>query len=207
MDTAEVVDNLTDEQAGQLLKAMFDFNRGKEPKLKNPLGLVFIPIKNAFIRNNEKWENIRKRNIKNGKKGGRPSLNKNPKKPTGLSGNPKNPVNVNVNANVSVKDINKTHIVAHEVQPHVRKPLDKATQLQRIVYHLEDTLKTTIVNWGKQAKALSMMLKAGYTEDQIKKTINYMASRDEFFGDKGFDLMTVANSISRYKAQSNRNGI
>lgn len=90
------------------------------------------------------------------------------------------------------------------IKLYERKPQDTWTQLQRITYHLEDKLQTKIVTWGKQAKALEMMLKAGFNESQILKTIDYMATQDEFFSDKGFDLMTVANNISRYKAQARK---
>jgi phage replication O-like protein O len=91
-----------------------------------------------------------------------------------------------------------------EIKPYTRKPVEKQTSLQRICYFLEDELQTSIVNWGKQAKALSMMEKAGYTEEQIKKTILYMAKQDDFFQDKGFDLMTVANNIGLYKARARK---
>jgi len=87
-----------------------------------------------------------------------------------------------------------------QIKKYERKPPEKQTQLQRIGYFLEDTLKTTIVNWGKQAKALEMMLKAGYTESQIIFAIKYMA-KDEFYEDKGFDLMTVANNIANIKSK------
>ncbi len=85
-----------------------------------------------------------------------------------------------------------------------RVSLEKATLIQRLGYHLEDTLHTKIVNWGKQAEAVKKMQQAGYTEDQIKKTVTYMATKDEFFADKGFDLTTVANQISRYRAKASK---
>lgn len=87
-----------------------------------------------------------------------------------------------------------------ETEIYVRKPPDKQTQLQRICYFLEDILKTSIVNWGKQGKALKMMLKAGYTEEQIIFAIKHMAN-DEFYDDKAFDLMTIANNIDKIKAK------
>lgn len=211
-DQQEVVNSLTNEQAGKLLKAFFEYHTSNNVKLDNLLSLVFIPFKQTFTRDYEKWLKIANRNKENinkrWKSEAKTSVPHNTKNTTGKSGIPNTLVSVSDSVSVSVSDsVNKEHIVAHEVRPYIRKPLEKATQLQRVVYHLEDTLKTTIVNWGKQAKALSMMLKAGYTEEQIKKTITYMASRDEFFGDKGFDLTTVSNQISRYKAQSQRNGI
>ncbi len=85
-----------------------------------------------------------------------------------------------------------------------RIPPDKQTKVQRLVYHLEDTLHTKITNWGKQGEAVKLMEKAGYTEEQIKKAITYMATKDDFFRDKGFDLMTVTNAIPRLKAESEK---
>lgn len=80
-----------------------------------------------------------------------------------------------------------------------RLPTESQTVTHRLGYLLEDTLKTRIVNWGKQAKAVSNMLRAGYTEAQIGWTIQQMA-QDDFFADKGFDLTTVSNQIPRFKA-------
>lgn len=94
--------------------------------------------------------------------------------------------------------------VAPQQVPFKRLPLEKQQAVHRLGYFLEDTLETTIVNWGKQAKAVTQMLKAGYTEDQIKNVIKHMAKVDDFFSDKGFDLMTVAGQISRYKAEATR---
>ena len=87
-----------------------------------------------------------------------------------------------------------------EIKKYERKLIDQQTQLHRICYYLEDTLSTKIVNWGKQAKALAMILRAGYTEKQILFSIKTM-SQEEFYQDKGFDLMTVANSIAQLKAK------
>lgn len=117
--------------------------------------------------------------------------------------------------NIHIKDTHKkdTHnnIIADTQQfpqkAFKRLKTDKQKPVHRLGYYLEDTLNTSIVNWGKQAKAVGMMLKAGYTEDQIKRTITAMATKDDFFSDKGFDLMTVANQIGRYKAEAYKNGI
>jgi hypothetical protein len=84
-----------------------------------------------------------------------------------------------------------------------RLPEEKQQLLHRVAYYLEDTLDTKIVNWGKAAKAVAMMQKAGYTEAQIKWTIKEMV-KEEFYQDKGFDLMTVANNIDKYKAKARK---
>jgi hypothetical protein len=131
--------------------------------------------------------------------------------------------NVDDNANDNVHDndndnarIDKTRIdintytASNESTPSVkgaqwaRPTEEKRTSVQRLVYHLEDTLHTRITNWGKQGQAVRTMLSAGYSEDQIKKAITYMATRDEFYRDKGFDLMTVSNHIPRLKAMDEK---
>ncbi len=122
-DQYEAVEDLTDEQKGQLLDAMFLYSRGEELKEYDPIvKMAFKFFRIVFDRDNLKWEAVANRNKNNGKKGGRPKGNKNsilennpeePKKPSGLSGNTINPeepkkpvsgsVNVNVNGNGSVK--------------------------------------------------------------------------------------------------------
>lgn len=84
----EIFDNLTDEEAGILIKAIFEYEMvGKVPKLDKMLGLVFIPIKQTLDRNREKYEKTVQRNKQNGAKGGRP---KNPDNPVGILGNSEN---------------------------------------------------------------------------------------------------------------------
>jgi len=56
-DTQEVVDRLSDADAGQLLKGMLGyFNSGKEPKFKGILEFVFIPIRQQMDRDADKYE-------------------------------------------------------------------------------------------------------------------------------------------------------
>lgn len=77
-----------------------------------------------------------------------------------------------------------------------RLPEDRQQPIHKFVYLIEDLLKTQIVNWGKQAKAMQLLQRAGYGDGDIEAVIREMASTD-FFKDKGFDLMTVANVIDK----------
>jgi len=107
--------------------------------------------------------------------------------------------------------LNKTNLLqknnTHEqkdvrVRAYKRLPKEKQTIVHRLCYHLEDMLDTKIVNWGKQGAAIKRMMRAGYTEAEIKRTITYMARGDDFFADKGFDLVTASNAIPRYKGKA-----
>lgn len=88
----EIFDTLTDNEAGKLIKAIFEYESGQSPKLNKTLSLVFIPIKNALDRNRQKYEAQVEKNRENGKKGGRPKkTNKTKEKqnnPSGFLGNP-----------------------------------------------------------------------------------------------------------------------
>jgi len=55
-DSLEILDDLTDEQAGKLFKAIKDYQFGKEPKLSQLIKIAFNPFKNYFERDNDKWE-------------------------------------------------------------------------------------------------------------------------------------------------------
>lgn len=96
------------------------------------------------------------------------------------------------------------NIVSSQNSETTRVSDSKEYQLKQVVGHLETTLGSKITNWGKQAKAYSMGVKAGYTPEQMIKTITYMATKDDYFMDKGFDLMTVVNQLPRYQAAANR---
>jgi hypothetical protein len=76
LDSLSVLDELTNEQAGILFKAIRDYNLGKEPELDFAMRMAFIPFKNQFERDLEKYNSTCERNRNNGAKGGRP------KKPT-----------------------------------------------------------------------------------------------------------------------------
>jgi len=84
-DSLAVLDDLTDEQCGQLFKAIKSYQLGEEIVLPSIIKIAFSPFKNQFIRDEVKYQNIVKRNRDNGLKGGRP---KNPTEPSGLSGKP-----------------------------------------------------------------------------------------------------------------------
>jgi len=56
VDSLCVLDELTNEEAGKLFKAIKAFNEGKEINNEPLIRIVFTPFKNQFIRDNESWE-------------------------------------------------------------------------------------------------------------------------------------------------------
>ena len=61
----EIIETLTDEQAGQLLKAFYDYNLGKEIKLNGLMLTVFSNFKIVFDENEQKYQGTCEKNKKN----------------------------------------------------------------------------------------------------------------------------------------------
>lgn len=61
----EIIETLTDEQAGQLLKAFYDYNLGKEIKLNGLMLTVFSNFKIVFDENEKKYQGTCEKNKKN----------------------------------------------------------------------------------------------------------------------------------------------
>lgn len=87
IDSLDVLDELSDEQAGQLFKAIHHYELDGTEILTGLMKAVFTPFKNNIDRAKAEYEAVCERNRANGLKGGRPS----PNKPTGLKSNPNNP--------------------------------------------------------------------------------------------------------------------
>lgn len=91
VDQKELIDTLSDSEAGKLLKAIFEYETTQKlPKLSKTLNLVFIPIKNALDRNREKYEKACERNKKNISKRWNKENTKNTSGKNGIKNNTKN---------------------------------------------------------------------------------------------------------------------
>lgn len=99
LDSLAVLDELTNEQAGILFKAIRDYNLGVEPELDFAMKMAFLPFKNQFVRDFEKYENTCERNKTNGSKGGRPKKSKETEKTQVVLEEPKKADNKNNNKN------------------------------------------------------------------------------------------------------------
>lgn len=67
-----VIDKLSDEQAGKLIKAIYEYvEKGEMPELDNTLDLVITPFKTILDKNKAKYEEVSKARAKAGAKGGK----------------------------------------------------------------------------------------------------------------------------------------
>jgi hypothetical protein len=130
-DLIHTFNELSDEEAGKLIKHIFSYVNDLEPEINDRLlKIAFEPIKQQLKRDLKRWENFREKQSYNGKKGGRPAkANTETENPE----NPKNPslsdesqkslnVTVNVNDNVNANVIESTGAHALENSNLFRKP-------------------------------------------------------------------------------------
>ena len=97
-----VIDKLTDEQAGKIIKAIYEYvETDKMPQLDNILDLVITPFKLALDRNKAKYEQVSKVRAEAGAKGGKQKKQMQTKE-SKCNDNDNENVNVNENNNDNV---------------------------------------------------------------------------------------------------------
>lgn len=131
-DSLDVIDELSNLQIAQLFKAIRDYNLWKDVKLDWLMKAVFIPFKNQFDRDLEKYNSICERNRNNGKKWWRPKeTEENPVGYLETEENQKEPKkayskNDSNNDNNNKKDNNNNYIISKEttLQEYIKKEFD-----------------------------------------------------------------------------------
>ena len=96
-----VIDKLTDEQAGKIIKAIYEYvETDKMPKLDSMLDIIIIPFKQNLDRNREKYNKISEIRARAGAKGGKQKKQMQTKE-NKCDDNDNVNVNENVNDNVN----------------------------------------------------------------------------------------------------------
>lgn len=105
-DLMDIVNDLSDEQAGKLVKLIVNYVNDRNPECEDQLiKIAFKPIKSMLKRDLEKWESIKHKRSEAGKRGGRPRKQDKANKANALfekQTEAKKAVNVNVNVNDNV---------------------------------------------------------------------------------------------------------
>jgi len=95
IDSLSILEKMPDEIAGKFIKILHQYQKtSKVPEMDFALEMAVEPFLNQFKRDKEKYDKIVERNRINGLKGGRSKTQSNPvepKEPSGIIGNPKNP--------------------------------------------------------------------------------------------------------------------
>lgn len=107
-DLLHTVQKLPDDKAGVLLKTILEYVNDLNPEVDDILvDLVFEPIKHQLKRDLKRYENFKIKQSENGKLGGRPKKEENPKNPSLSEKNHETQKSLNVTVNVNDNVINK----------------------------------------------------------------------------------------------------
>lgn len=77
-DSLSILNQLTEEEAGKLFKAIYDYQTSNILPQDRFIAIIFEPFLNQFKRDCQKYQNVVERNKINGAKGGRPKTQDNP---------------------------------------------------------------------------------------------------------------------------------
>ena len=141
LEQKQIFEMLTDEEAGQLIKAIFEYeDTGQTVTLDRSLQIAFLPIKNVLDRNKEKYEKVVERNKKNIEKRWNKEDTKNT---TGKNGIPKNTKNTD-NDNEHDNDNDNEHDNDKKEKNKKRKTFDDVFSENHFSNDLENTIKDFI---------------------------------------------------------------
>jgi len=181
LDSLEILDELSDEQIGKLLKAFRSYHLGLEPKLDQILRIAFKPFQLQFDRDTEKYKETSERNSLNGSKGGRPKKQKNPVAFSGLNKNQLKAKKAdndsdNDSNNDSVNDTNKkskskqfTAPTYDEVKAYFMENNESLDNLDRCYHHYADHNWTNSL--GKKVKDWKRTIKTNWFNKNQNKSL------------------------------------
>ncbi len=122
-DSLDIIDELNKDQIADLFIAIRDYNLWKDIKLEGLMKAVFIPLKNQFDRDIDKYIKKCEVNAINGSKWGRPKeTQENPVALVGKNNNPYKAYNKNKNNSKSNKDNKEINISKDITTEVVEKP-------------------------------------------------------------------------------------
>ena len=153
LEQKQIFEMLTDEEAGQLIKAIFEYeDTGQTVTLDRSLQIAFLPIKNVLDKNKEKYEKVVERNKKNIEKRWNKEDTKNTTGKNGIPKNTKNTDNDNEHDN-DKKEKNKK-----------RKTFDDVFSENHFSNDLENTIKDFIdmrktIKKPMTTKALELLIR------------------------------------------------
>jgi len=175
VDSLEILEHLDNEQAGILFKTIRSYHdpnfdaKYREKMIKNHfwLKLAIMYFDNQFKRDQEKYDNIVKRNQKNGLKGGRPKKSQN--NPSETKDNPINLDSDNGNGNGNDLKINFKSLLLDFNQ----------------VFNKKSKVVSDVVK-----RKYKKLIKLGYTYDEIIECMKN-CKKDQYHIDTEFKYCTL----------------
>ena len=168
----EILDRLTDEEAGKLLKAMTKyFNHGTEPKFDGALEFVWIPIRQQMDANAEKYEAKCQKN----KESIQRYWNK-------VKGDTNEYERIRTNTNATNIDIDMGINKNIEVDVNVESVPDAGLLSYDLIQYLNEKTGSDYKADKANAVRVQSLLDSGYSPDQLRTVIDKKVS--EWYGDE-----------------------
>lgn len=162
LEQQEIFEMLTDEEAGKLIKAIFEYEKTRKiSEVERPIQIAFMPIKIVLDKNREKYNKKVEANKKNIEKRWNKENTKNTIGKNGINTNTQNTDNDNEydNVNVNVNDNVNNNIPASEVKTStasVKASKHKYGEFKNVLLKDEElqSLKEQYQNWEELIKYL-----------------------------------------------------
>jgi hypothetical protein len=162
LDSLEILEELSDEQAGKLLKAFQSYHLGIQPELDQMLRIAFKPFQLQFERDADKYKETSERNSLNGTKGGRPKKQENQVGFLGLSDNQPKAKKAD---NDSDSDNDSDNV-------------NEKKKKQVFDFSLYGSFSNLIERWAKYRKAENKPIKSQDSLDTFSKRLNKLSDGD-----------------------------
>ena len=194
----EVINKLSDEQAGKLIKAIYEYvETEKMPELDPLLDIVIIPFKQNLDRNKEKYNKISEIRAKAGAKGGKQKKQKQIKE---SKCNDNENENVNDNENVNVND-NDNENVGDSCVDGLQDIIDFYNENIGLItpYGLE-----TLEDYAKEMPADLIILAMKKAVEADKRTIQYIKGILNNWSKKGIKTVLEAQKEDEQFKKDNK---
>ena len=201
IDSLCVLDKMTNEQAGQLFKAIYEYQKtGEVNNLDFAMDMAITPFINQFKRDGDKYNSFVSKQKENGMKGGRP------KKAMPLIDNPNNPslyletqksLSDSVSDSVSVSDNEKDNVIINK-----RSLIFKPPTIEEVIEYFTEKG----YNQKSAEKAFHYYDSAGWKDrngTQVKNWKQKMVGN--WFKDE--NKIVTTKSVDDSKYYINKNGI
>lgn len=206
-DYKEQIFLLSDEQAGKLLKAIYNYVDGRnESDLDGMTTMCFSFIKNNLERDLLKYKDKVKTAIENGKKGGRPPKKvEKPKKPSGLNDNQQKPTTKQTKAKKGVIVIDNVivTVIDNDIDIEIVKEYTKELELTKSIcdfINMRKKIKKPISNDG--LKKMLNKLNGMATQNEHKCKILDESVMNSWQGI--FELKNIKKDLRSYNGNDNK---
>lgn len=176
-DSLCVLEDLTNEQRGELFYAIYCYQIGEVIELSPIVKIAFSQFRNQFVRDEEKFKKTVKARQEAGSKGGKQRVANQANASTTKQSQANQAVSDSVNESVSVNDSKKEIIINNQ------EAISIATFLFDSIKHKNNSFKTPNINqWAKDID-LAMRLD-GRTEQELIDCIRWIYTEQGAFWQK-----------------------